>query len=244
MEQQRPTDANGRSIPNRADHDAGHKHTGSLGLNRWERLGAALAKHKVWTGVGAFIALTLIFHAVDPNPGNGGAHPAPTPTAAAAATTTNAPRPTSAASTTAARSRPTASHKLNFPPKTLVAFRTFAATGDASQIHKIATSSEGLPSCPEPDIFVTVNPALTARTLEADLSAYFVQSGLIGNRCQAFLFAYHSRHDYRAHLNDGFTVGSVALTDIGSGSQFNLEVDVGEVTSEVNNLRSRFEFNF
>jgi hypothetical protein len=132
--------------------------------------------------------------------------------------------PTQKATTTQAS--PAVASKPGFPPKTLAAFRAFAATGDASQVHRVATASDGLPSCPEPSIYVTVSRALTGRALEADLSAFFVQSGLINSHCQAFVFAFHGRHDYRVHRNDGYTAGRVALTtNAGSGSRHNLEVD-------------------
>lgn len=138
----------------------------------------------------------------------------------------------------------TAATKLGFPPKSLAAFRAFAATGSASSVHQIAivTQDEGTPSCPSPNIYVTVSPALSGRTLEADLSAFFVQRGLLNGQCQAFVFAYHGQSDYRAHQNDGYTAGRVALTV--SGSQRNLEVDTGEVTSETYNQQSEFDFNF
>ena len=102
--------------------------------------------------------------------------------------------------------------KPAFPPATLAAFRAFAATGDASQVRQVSTSSEGLPSCPTPTIYVAVSPALTGRALQADLSAFFVQHGLLGSQCQAFVFAYHSQAEYLAHQNDGYTAGRVALT--------------------------------
>ncbi len=53
-----------------------------------------------------------------------------------------------------------------------------------------------------------------------------------------------SQSDYQAHLGDGYTVGRVAITNTGSGSQRNLEVDVGEVTSESYNMQTQFDFNF
>ncbi len=131
---------------------------------------------------------------------------------------------------TATAPHPAVASKPGFPPKTLAAFRAFAATGDASQVHRVATSSDGLPSCPEPSIYVTVSRALTGRALEADLSAFFVQNGLINSHCQAFVFAYHSRRDYRAHRDDGYTAGRVALTtNAASGPKYNLEVDAGDV---------------
>jgi len=122
----------------------------------------------------------------------------------------------------------------------LADFRVFAATGDASDVHQVGTSSDGLPSCPEPSIYVTVSPALTVRELEADLSAFFVQSGLVNSRCQAFVFAYHSLNDYKANVNNGYTAGRVALTNTGPGLQRNLEVDAGDVLD----FPAQFDFNF
>ena len=138
----------------------------------------------------------------------------------------------------------TAATKLSFPPKSLAAFRAFAATGDVNRVHQIVivTHSEGQPSCPSPNIYVTVSHALTGKALEADLSAFFVQKGLLNGQCQAFVYAYHSKSDYQMHQNDGYTAGRVALTV--SGSQRNLEVDTGEVTSETYNQQSEFDFNF
>jgi hypothetical protein len=145
-------------------------------------------------------------------------------------------------SATAAASSPAVARKPSFPPKTLAAFRAFAATGDASRVHQVATSNEGLPSCPKPNIYVAVSRGVTGKALEADLAAFFVQSGLVGNRCGAFVFAFHSKSDYEANQNDGFTVGRVALTtNSGGGPQRNLEVDAGDVT---NMSAPRFDFNF
>lgn len=219
-----------------------HRHTGHTGRSNRKHLGAALGRHKILTGVGAFVALALIVYAADPHAAGSGAHSAPTPTATA--TVPAASRPVPTASARAAVSPSTTRHKDRFPPTTLAAFRAFAATGDASQVHQVGAGSEGLPSCPEPNIYVTVNGGLSPKTLEADLSAFFVQSGLINSPCQAFLFAYHSHSDYQAHLGDGYTVGRLALTNTGSGAQRNLEVDVGAVTSEAYNMQTQFDFNF
>jgi hypothetical protein len=84
---------------------------------------------------------------------------------------------------------------------------------------------------------------ITGRVLEADLSAFFVRSGLLGNRCQAFVFAFHSRREYRAHLNDGYTAGRVALTTNSSGTVYNLEVDTGNAT-HVMTGKGQFNFSF
>jgi hypothetical protein len=152
--------------------------------------------------------------------------------------------PSSAASAAITAASPARAAKPAFPPSSLAAFRAFAATGDASQVHQVSSSTLGLPSCPGKNIYVTVSRTLSGRALEADLAAFFVQTGLINSSCQAFVFAYHSEGDYRAHQNDGFTAGRVALTDTGSGSQRNLEIDTGEVTSETYNQQSEFGFNF
>lgn len=191
------------------------------------RLIAALAAHKVLTCIGAFCVLAAaIVYAADPHASSSGNHSAPAPGA-------TAPSVASATPATVVRKAP-------FPPGTLAAFRAFAATGDASKVHLIRRTSEGLPSCPEPTIYVTVSHRLTGRALEADLSAFFVQSGLISNHCQAVVFAFHSRRDYRAHWNDGYTAGRVALTNNSSGPRYNLEVDAGDVYS----FPAQFDFNF
>ena len=62
-----------------------------------------------------------------------------------------------------ARHHPETAHKLRFPPRTLAQFRAFAATGNASQVHQVATNNEGLPSCPQPNIDVTVSRRLAVR---------------------------------------------------------------------------------
>lgn len=226
-----PAPSQGRTVQRHARH---------TGRGFREQLGAALGRHKILTGVGAFIALSLVVYAADPHAAGSGAHSAPTP--AATGITPAASRPVPKASISVVASPSPTLHKPSFPPTTLAAFRAFASTGDASQVHQVGTSSEGLPSCPEPNIYVTINPALNGKALEADLSAFFVQKGLINNSCQAFLFAYHT--DYQAHLHNGYTVGRVALTNTGPGSQRNLEVDVGEVTSDSYNVQAQFEFNF
>lgn len=196
-----------------------------------------MARHKVLTGIGAFILLSIIVYAVHPHAANSTNNAAPSP----AATATHAaatPRTSSKSAATTTARRP------GFPPKTLAAFRAFAATGDASQVHQIGRGEAGLPSCPDTNVYVTVSRAISGRALEADLSAFFVQRGLLGNRCQAFVFAFHSRHDYRAHLNDGYTVGRVAFTtNSSSGPPDSLEVDIGNVT-QVMGVKEQFAFNF
>ena len=167
----------------------------------------------------------------------------PSAAPAAAPSSASSSAPSSAAPAITASPVATAS-KPAFPPKTLAAFRAFAATGDASEVHQVGTSSEGTSSCPESNIYVLVSPKLSGRTLEADLSAFFVQTGLINSNCQAFVFAYHSKGDYQAHQDDGYTAGRVALTNNSSGPPRNLEVDTGEVTSETFNQLSEFDFNF
>ena len=84
-------------------------------------------------------------------------------------------------------------------------------------------------------------PALTGKALEADLSAFFVENGLLGNQCGAAVFAYHSMSDYQANNDNGFTAGRVILSNnSGSSPQFNLEVDTGAATDE----QATFNFNF
>jgi hypothetical protein len=144
-------------------------------------------------------------------------------------------------SATVAASSPAVTRKPSFPPKTLAAFRAFAATGNASKVHEVASVGEGLPSCPQPTRYVTVSPAVTGRALEADLSAYYVQNGLLSNQCGAAVFAYHSMSDYQANKDNGFTAGRVILSkNSGSSPQFNLEVDTGSAT----NTLATFNFNF
>jgi hypothetical protein len=145
--------------------------------------------------------------------------------------------------TRTAAPRSAAPGRPGFPPKSLASFRAFAATGNPAQVRQIGTSSKGVPSCSTPNIYVAVNSGPTGRRLEADLAAFFLRSGLIGRQCQAFVFAYRSPSDYQAHQGDGYTVGRVALTNI-SGSQRNLEVDTGEVTSETYNPQAQFAFDF
>jgi hypothetical protein len=84
---------------------------------------------------------------------------------------------------------------------------------------------------------------LTGRNLEAELSAFFLQSGLIGGQSQAFILAFQNRSDYQAHKDDGYPVGRVDLTN-DSSSQRDVEVDAGEVTSETYNPRTHFNFKF
>jgi hypothetical protein len=204
----------------------------------WERLAAAMASHKVLTGIGAFILLSIIVYAVDPHAANSTKNAAPSPTATTTQPAAATPRASSeSAATTTARGP-------EFPPKTLASFRAFAATGDAKQVHQIGRREAGLPSCPDTNVYVTVSRAISGRALEADLSAFVVQKGLLGNRCQAFVFAFHSHRDYRAHLNDGYTVGRVAITtNSGSGPPDNLELDIGNV-SQVMGVKGQFNFNF
>jgi hypothetical protein len=235
---QHPVDPSGWPSTDRANrHTGAHKHAGSPSHSRFKRLAVILAEHKIWTGVGVFIALCVIIYAINPHAANGGAHP----TSAPPSTATPTPSPVSTTSAPGTAASPTTIRKPRFPPKTLAAFRAFAATGDASEVHQVGSSTEGLPSCPVPNIYVTVSPGLTIRELEADLSAFFVQSGLLNSQCQAFVFAFHSSSDYRANKNNGYTAGRVALTmNSGSGPQHNLEVDAGGVYD----FPAQFDFNF
>jgi hypothetical protein len=142
--------------------------------------GAAMARHKIWTAIAAFFALSVIVYLVNPHAGS-------TTPAAATSSQTTAP----------------VVYKPTFPPKNLADFRAlplraFAATGDASEVHQVGASTEGQGSCPARNVYVTVSRVLTGQALEADLSAFFVRSGLIRSQCQAFVFAYHSRRDYLA----------------------------------------------
>lgn len=197
------------------------------------RLASTLARHKVLTGIGAFIMLSLIVRAVAPHAAGSQA----SPPLAGPASTAAAARPVSTSALAVAR--PTTPARPGFPPTTVAGFQALAATGDASEVHEIRVTSEGLPSCPTPTIYVTVGAALTGRTLEADLSAFFQRRGLTASQCQAFVYAFHSRSDYQAHENDGYTAGRVALTN-DSSSQRNLEVDTGSVYD----LQTQFDFNF
>jgi hypothetical protein len=162
--------------------------------------------------------------------------------ASTAATSTPARTATpSAAPTHQARSTSTTARKPSFPPETLAAFRAFAATGDASEVHQVANNTVGLASCPDPAIYVTVSPGLTVREVEADLSAFFVQSGLLSNQCQPVVWAYHSRSDYEANNGNGYTAGRVIITtNTGPGPQHNLEVDAGAA----DDFPAQFDFNF
>jgi hypothetical protein len=183
------------------------------------------ARHKLLTGFIAFWGLCVIIGIAAAASGGNKSTPS-----------ANAPT----ASATAAASAPATAHKPSFPPKTLADFRAFAATGDASQVHEVRSTTGGLPSCPDPIIYVTISPAVTGRALEADLSAFFVQQGLLSSQCQPVVFAYHSMSDYLANRDNGYTAGRVCVSSTGSGSQLNLEVDAGAVT----NQQAEFDFNF
>jgi hypothetical protein len=141
-------------------------------------------RHKILTAAGAIAALFVVGTTAsavsahgsgrtEANNTSGSSQPVVAASASPAltATATTAPR-------SASPSRPQTAHKLHFPPRTLAEFRAFAATGDASQVRQVATSNEGLPSCPEPNIDVTVNRRLPIRTLQADLSAFSCSVGL------------------------------------------------------------------
>jgi hypothetical protein len=196
-----------------------------------DRLRAAPTSQKVLAGIGGFLILSVAVYAADPHARSSGNHAPPTP----AATTPGS----------ASTPRQVTDRKAAFPPNTLAAFRAFAATGDASKVHLTRRTSEGLPSCPKPTFYVTVSRRLTGRRLQADLSAFFMRTGLIRDHCSAFVFAFHSRRDYRAHRNDGYTAGRVALTTNASGPPLNLEVDAGGNTSATDVFnQAKFDFNF
>ncbi len=133
--------------------------------------------------------------------------------------------------------------KVSYPPKSLADFKAFADTGNAGKVQPVGTSSAGQRSCPDTTIFVTVTPGLSGRPLEADLSAFFVHSGLISNQCPASVYAYYSKSEYQADsAGGGYTAGSVALTV--SGGQSNLAVDTGSVTSGTDDVKSQLNFSF
>jgi hypothetical protein len=112
-----------------------------------------------------------------------------------------------------------------FPPASLAAFRAFAATGDAAQVTRVGFTNEGLPSCPDPTYDVTVPQSLGVRVVEADLSAFFVQAGLLGNQCAPVVFAFYSKA--QADAGNGYTAGRVIVTTNSPGPPWNLEVDAG-----------------
>ena len=130
----------------------------------------------------------------------------------------------------------------SYPPKSLASFQAFAATGDAARVDQVGTSSTGSRSCPETTIYVTVSQTLTGHALRADLSAFFVHSGLIKNQCPATVDAYYSRNQYQADKDTGYTAGSVALT--GAAPQLNLMVSTGQVTSGTYHVTAQFSFSF
>ena len=132
--------------------------------------------------------------------------------------------------------------KVSFPPQSLAAFKAFAGTGHAGQVQPVGTSSAGQRSCPDTTVFVTVPTGLTGRPLEADLSAFFVHSGFLGNQCPASVYAYYSKSQYQADGDLGFTAGSVVLTV--SDTQSNLEVQTGVSTPDTDSVKSQFSFNF
>jgi hypothetical protein len=195
----------------------------------------ALSRHKVLAGASAVAALGLIIYATSSHAASAGGSRA----AGTAGAATQHPYPSSSAVT----AEPPRGGSPAFPPRTLAGFRTFAATGNASQVQQIGRASLGLASCPTPNIYVTVRPKLGVRPLEADLSAFFLEKGLLRSHCQAFVFAFQSRSDYEAHRNSGYTAGRVALTN-DSGSQHNLEVDTGAATSLIYHPGNRFDFSF
>jgi hypothetical protein len=140
----------------------------------------------------------------------------------------------------AATASPAAAARPGFPPATPAAFRSFAATGDAAQVREVASAGEGLPSCPQTARYVTVSPGVTGRALEADLSAYFVQNGLLGNQCGAVVFAYHSLSDYQRNNGNGYTAGRVILSGNNGSGPYSLEVDAGSDTG----TQAEFGFSF
>ena len=139
-------------------------------------------------------------------------------------------------------SGPASTTKASFPPQNLTAFKALAGTGQPSQVQPVGTSSAGQRSCPDTTVFVTVPTGLTGRPLEADLSAFFVHSGFLGNQCPASVYAYYSKSQYQADGDLGFTAGSVVLTV--SGPQSNLEVEAGVSTPGTDSVKSQFSFNF
>jgi hypothetical protein len=112
----------------------------------------------------------------------------------------------------------------------------FAQTGDASQIHPFSSNSEGLPSCPTPNIYATVSPAVTGRQLQADESAFFVEQNFENKPCQAALFVFHNASE---NNGSGHTAGRVFLSPNSSGPAHNLEVAAGDVSDP-----DSFNFNF
>jgi hypothetical protein len=213
---------------------AKHPKPEQSGHARTRQLAATLSQHKMLTGVGAVAVLSLLLYTASSPAASKGRHPGPQTSLSAHHRHSSRPGPG------AALSPQTASNPL-FPPRTLAGFRRFASSGNATQVHQISRVSLGLSSCPTPTFYVTVSPRLGVRAVEADLSAFFLDKGLLAGQCQAFVFAFHSRHDYEEHRNNGYTVGRVALTN-GSGSQRTLEVDRG--SSALGIPQAQFDFSF
>jgi hypothetical protein len=137
-----------------------------------------------------------------------------------------------------ASSKTSAPVVASFPPGTLAAFRAFAATGDAAQVTQVGFTNEGLSSCPDPTYDVTIPKSLGVRAVEADLAAFFVQAGLLGNQCQPTVFAFYSKA--QADAGNGYTAGRVIITTNSPGPPWNLEVDAGSDVSQAGS----FNFNF
>lgn len=126
----------------------------------------------------------------------------------------------------------------SFPPASLAAFRAFAATGDAAQVTQVGFTNEGLASCPDPTYNVTIPRSLGVRAVEADLSAFLVQAGLLGNQCQPVVFAFYSKA--QANAGNGYTAGRIIITTNSPGPPWNLEVDAGSDIAQAGS----FNFNF
>lgn len=108
-----------------------------------------------------------------------------------------------------------------YPPTTIAQARHFAqAEGNAAAVHEFHSESVGLSICPQPKRSVTLDASLPARTVQADLLAYFYDQQL-DNDCGALVLAYRDPSEY----GSPFTVGRVAL-DV-AGSKHTLEVDAG-----------------
>jgi hypothetical protein len=146
--------------------------------------------------------------------------------------------PSAQAPVSQASAKTSAPVAASFPPASLAAFRAFAATGDAAQVTQVGFTNDGLSSCPDPTYDVTIPQSLGVRAVEADLSAFFVQAGLLGNQCGPVVFAFYSKA--QANAGNGYTAGRVIITTNSPGPPWNLEVDAGGDVSPAGS----FNFNF
>ena len=159
--------------------------------------------------------------------------PVPT-TSSAPRTTEPKPAATSQPPQTTVAPPPTTTTGIHYPPENYQQLVALGASGDSSVFQPFDPRSEGLDSCPQPNVDVIVPRTLTGQALAADLLAEFAQITPFRNNCGAAVFGYFDQSEASGDgpLAGAYTAGRVRLDPVDSNGKHPIEVDVGSAVSE------------